>query len=216
MDTLRLLFYLILFGVTAPNLASTLSLKGGDFPCSEPDGQEIRVPGITDVPTSVKIKCVCQNGVGKCLKIRDVCQDSLRGCHFIEKISSNQNGTSNSNACTKECRSCGPGQKSGQILVQNRCNIKECFSGVATQTTVHCATPMCPNPRPPLEGQCCPTCKGCSRAGQIFEEGQTLPDVLDPCNQCTCKAGHLECVKKACPVLPCQRHLVQYKKGRES
>ena len=211
MDTLRLLFYLML----GANLASTLSLKGGDFPCTQPDGQEIRVPGITDVPTSVKIKCICQKGVGKCQKVRDVCLENLQGCHFFIKNSSNDNGTSS--ACTKECRPCGydqTSQKSGQILVQDKCNIKQCFSGVSTQTTVHCATPMCPNPRPPVQGQCCPTCKGCSRAGQIFEEAESKPDVLDPCNQCTCKAGHLECVKKACPVLPCQRHLVQYKKGQ--
>ena len=211
MDTLRLLFYLML----GANLASTLSLKGGDFPCTQPDGQEIRVPGITDVPTSVKIKCICQKGVGKCQKVRDVCLENLQGCHFFIKNSSNDNGTSS--ACTKECRPCGydqTSQKSGQILVQDKCNIKQCFSGVSTQTTLHCATPMCPNPRPPVQGQCCPTCKGCSRAGQIFEEAESKPDLLDPCNQCTCKAGHLECVKKACPVLPCQRHLVQYKKGQ--
>ena len=68
MDTLRLLFYLML----GANLASTLSLKGGDFPCTQPDGQEIRVPGITDVPTSVKIKCICQKGVGKCQHEREL------------------------------------------------------------------------------------------------------------------------------------------------
>ena len=159
MDTLRLLFYLML----GANLASTLSLKGGDFPCTQPDGQEIRVPGITDVPTSVKIKCICQKGVGKCQKVRDVCLENLQGCHFFIKNSSNKNGTS-SEACTKECRPCESdqtnSQKSGQILVQDKCNIKQCFSGVSTQTTLHCATPMCPNPRPPVQGQCCPTCKG--------------------------------------------------------
>merc|ERR1712018_717140 len=67
---------------------------------------------------------------------------------------------------------------------------------------------MCPNPTPPTEGQCCPTCRGCSRAGQLFNEGESKPDVLDPCNQCTCKSGYLECVKRACPV--CSRS-VEYK-----
>ena len=224
MDTLRLLFYLIL-GANLTLKGASLTLKGGDFPCSQPNGEEIRVPGITDVPTSVKIKCVCQNGVGKCQKVRDVCAESLRGCHFIQSTSnsnysqlvaasSKRNQQPSTTAtCTKECRPCGSELKSGQID-GDKCNIKQCFSGVVTKTRVQCATLMCPNPAPPTEGQCCPTCKGCSRADQFFKEGETKPDVLDPCNQCTCRAGHLECIKRACPVLPCPRHLVQYIEGQ--
>ena len=43
MDTLSLLFSLVL----GANLAFTLTLKGGEFPCIQPDGHEIQVPGIT-------------------------------------------------------------------------------------------------------------------------------------------------------------------------
>lgn len=76
-----------------------LSLKGGDFACSQPDGQEIRIPGITDVPTSVKIQCVCEKGVGKCRKVRDECAERLSGCHFYQN--------SQFGKCSKECKGCG-------------------------------------------------------------------------------------------------------------
>ena len=73
---------------------------------------------------------------------------------------------------------------------------------------------MCPHPTPPSDDECCPKCQGCSRAGQLFAEGQTKPDILDPCNECTCKKGFLECVKKACPVLPCAKHFIRHVKGQ--
>ena len=43
-------------------------LLSGQFRCTEPDGQEIRISGIT----SVKIKCICQKGVGKCQHEREL------------------------------------------------------------------------------------------------------------------------------------------------
>ena len=206
MDILRLLFYLI----WAVGAIEALTLKGGDFPCTQPDGNEIRIPGITDVPT-VKIKCVCEKGVGKCRKIVDRCHDNLKGCHFV------QENANQSSICAKECRPCQNNIQSGQLLTDllaDACLVQQCFSGVLTRTKVQCAMPMCPDPVDPVPGQCCPTCKGCSRAGQFFKEGETKPDVLDPCNSCTCKSGQLECVKKACPVLPCSRNLLRVPRGQ--
>lgn len=231
---LRLVFLLLFI---CRQQISALSLKGGDFPCTEADGQEIRIPGITDVPTLVKIKCVCEGGVGKCRKITDQCLENLKGCHFIQEKSSN---LTNPN-CAKECRSCKIqrweeafwffqyfGFNFGAIFSSNddktlllsgesyldKCRSQQCFSGVLTTTTVQCATPMCPDPTPPTDDQCCPSCKGCSRAGQLFKEGETKDDILDPCNECTCKAGHLQCVKRACPVLPCSKNLERRVKGK--
>ena len=93
----------------------------------------------------------------------------------------------------------------------DKCQANQCISGVLTQTTMKCPRPSCPNPVP---GQCCPKCLGCSKAGQFYQEGTTQPDITDPCNECTCQDGFLECVKKACPVLPCAQHLIRRVKGQ--
>ncbi len=194
----------------ASDLAASTSLKGRDVPCSQNDGEPIHIPGITD-STVMKIKCVCMGGVGRCQKVTDECLRGLQGCHFTQP--------SRNISCTKECRPCryeGRMYKSGQewTLPDDECVVHKCFSGVVTTTRAQCATPMCPNPTPPTKGQCCPSCQGCSRAGQLFREGETKADVLDPCNECTCRRGHLECVKRACPVLPCSRNLVRSVKGQ--
>ena len=200
------------------------NLRGRDFPCNKPDGEEIEIPKyITDTLTSVKIQCVCEKGVGQCRKITDKCLDGLKGCHFVQK------SVTNSTTCDKECRPChtksegirysGTSWPSEHTLSSRThpsegCEESRCFSGVVTRTRIQCATPMCPDPVLPTSGQCCPSCRGCSRAGQFFSEGESKPDLLDPCNECTCRKGHLECVKRACPVLPCSRNLVKTVKGQ--
>lgn len=186
--------------------ASGLSLKGGDVPCHAPNGQDIHIKGITDMVPD--IKCICDNGVGKCSKVADECLDGLKGCHFVQKGNS---------TCSRICRPCqyeDALKPSGETWKTDKCRVSTCFSGVITSSKLECATPMCPDPAPPAEGGCCPTCQGCSRAGQFFRENETKPDVLDPCNECTCKGGRLECVKRACPVLPCSRNLIKSVKGQ--
>ena len=178
-------------------------LQGSPFTCTKDEnGKEVKVSGITDtlLGGDLSIKCKCVNGVVRCERIVNHFLQGLRGCHYIQNF--------------KECRPCSVGgvnYKSGHSWIAKNTScpvLNTCFSGVVTQSKQTCPPPMCANPQPPKPEQCCPSCKGCFRAGQTFKEGETMDDITDPCNKCTCKGGSLTCVKKTCPVLPCQSRLI--------
>jgi len=195
-------------------------LKGGDLLCTpEQDGLEMQVRGITDHIISresrLRIQCKCIRGVVRCERKENHCAQELRGCHYIQE-------SRDANAkCQYECRPCSDNSgnifRSGQIWPEAIMNataraqcpiVNQCFSGVITQSKQSCPPPMCANPV--LEpGHCCPSCKGCSRAGQLFAEGESKQDVTDPCNKCTCNKGSLTCVRQTCPVLPCPPRLIR-------
>ena len=198
-------------------------LKGGDLTCTEDkNGQDIQVPGITDqkfnLDSRLSFKCKCVSGVVRCERKVNTCAQVLRGCHYVQEASGETTG------CQYECRNCtdhnGITYQSGQVWASSRpkagqCSvINKCFSGVITQAKQSCPPPMCADPVPPKEaGQCCPSCQGCSRAGQVFGEGETKQDVTDPCNKCTCKNGSLTCVRQTCPVLPCPGPSIRKRPG---
>ena len=198
-------------------------LRGLDFPCDKANGEEIEIPKYLKT-AAVRIRCECQDGVGQCQKINDKCLDDLKGCHFVTSVTKSSN---NVTKCDKECRPCHTTStdddddgirrhNSGTTWSDEKCHMSQCFSGVVTRSRLQCATPMCPDPviPNPESVQCCPSCRGCSRAGQLFTEGESKPDFLDPCNECTCRKGHLECVKRAYPVLPCPRNMHKTVKGQ--
>ena len=81
--------------------AEAMGLIGSKVPCSQPDGEEIRIPGITDaLNVKIKYKCVCIKGVGECEPVENQCLKKLKHCHFVQR---NSNSTE---TCTKECRPC--------------------------------------------------------------------------------------------------------------
>ena len=193
-------------------LADGQSLVGGHHKCSlEQEGNFVNVT----MPEKIVARCKCINGiVDKCQLWKDShrgeCEAGLRGCHYVEETKKG--------VCAEVCKGCvdrnGTGRISGEKWGE-RCKSMECFSGVVTSSTTICPTPMCADPIT-LPGDCCPSCDGgCLRGGQRFSEGETKPDIMDPCNECTCKAGgNLNCVRRACPVLPCVDSLVKFVKGQ--
>ena len=147
----------------------------------------------------------------RCERRVNHCAIELKGCHYIEQ------STDESPKCPYQCKRCsdleGNTYRSGQKWSTNSANetcpvVNQCFSGVITSAKRSCPQPMCADPYM-QPGACCPSCRGCSRAGQHYAEGQTLPDVTDPCNKCTCNNGTLTCVREECPVLPCPIFLQQ-------
>ncbi len=199
------------------SLASGQGLKGGHLKCSsEQEGRFVQVPGIRNA------RCKCLSGIlQSCQASVPACQKELLGCHFVED--------STVGNCPTVCKGCivdgsnnGTDSKlrlaSGQVIVEEGiCMAKKCFSGVLTVSPVRCPTPECLNPvqKP---GECCPTCKEnlsyCVRGGQKFEVGETKPDILDPCNQCTCTRQGMVCERTACPVLPCEDRLAKRQPGK--
>ena len=158
-----------------------------------------------------KINCQCKSGIliGCQLENDARCNRALQGCPIAKR---------DQGYCPHICQQCHVNQtvfKSGQMKLNSEdvCQVSECFSGVLTTTTMQCPPALCPSPTL-APGNCCPSCPSCQRAGQWFREGETKADILDPCNECSCSKGRLTCVRKACPVLPCEDKFVVSVKGK--
>jgi hypothetical protein len=209
---LKNVFLLVVLVSAGMSSADGLSLKGGNLRCDQPDGQEVRVAGITDTKdlSRLSIRCLCQRGVVRCERQVNSCSAQLQGCHYLEDVEDKPW------SCSQACRGClvnGTKHDSGRSWQEGE-SFRECFSGVLTTTpSISCPAPMCLNPEPAKEGAC-PSCPGCSRAGAVFAEGETKPDITDPCNQCSCADGKLTCIRKSCPVLPCAPRLVKKVAGQ--
>ncbi|XP_076848974.1 kielin/chordin-like protein isoform X2 [Brachyhypopomus gauderio] len=82
------------------------------------------------------------------------------------------------------------------------CNQCMCTNGHVSCRRRPCYNPGCSHPLT-LPGHCCPVCDGCLLDSVVLHNGQTLPDRSDPCNDCTCRAGSVQCVRRVCPPAPC-------------
>ena len=51
-------------------------------------------------------------------------------------------------------------------------------------------------------GECCPYCPNCKKDGEVFKDGDNIPD-QDPCTKCKCEKGDIICASIACPFLTC-------------
>ncbi|XP_022248617.1 BMP-binding endothelial regulator protein-like [Limulus polyphemus] len=88
-----------------------------------------------------------------------------------------------------------------------------CQSGVVTEAMIHCHVP-CRNHQPPVAGECCPSCKGCTLGGRTYSDNEEIEVTqADPCVQCSCKKGNIACIKTVCPVLPCPEYKYTIKPG---
>ncbi len=130
------------------------------------------------------------------------------------------NGTQ-AGGCPSVCKGClddrqrhrASGDTWSPDPASDSCAVDTCFSGVVTKSTLQCPPTMCAEPVQ-MPGQCCPSCPGCTRGMEPFAEGETKADITDPCNECTCSAGNLTCVKKVCPVLACRKSLQVHRPGK--
>ncbi|XP_070569984.1 BMP-binding endothelial regulator protein-like [Ptychodera flava] len=171
------------------NLAQPLS--GGPLSCSE-DGEKVEIPLITVDPC---ISCYCQNNAVECFK--EKCK-SIDDCALVI--------TSFGFDCCQRCKGCsfnGEVHDSGSIWrsSEDNCELFRCQEGVVTSSVTQCAV-SCKNPIL-QEGQCCPSCEGCSYGGQTYKDGTMFKYQDDPCVECACEGGNIRCEKRACPVLSC-------------
>lgn len=74
-----------------------------------------------------------------------------------------------------------------------------------TCKSLPCPEVTCGNP---TQGKCCLECRSCSYYGEIVPNGRTVQSVLDPCEECSCHSGNIQCQVKACPHVNCS-HPVQ-------
>ncbi|XP_046720965.1 kielin/chordin-like protein [Silurus meridionalis] len=137
-------------------------------------------------------RCVCREGRVTCERqpcpqitcpfpVQRECCQSCDGCHYA-----------------------GVDYISGQEFLDpsDRCKHCTCINGDVTCRQKPCYNPGCTHPAP-SPGHCCPVCDACFYEGEIVLDGQTQPDRTDPCSECTCRRGSVQCVSKVCAAVHC-------------
>ncbi|CAG2191701.1 unnamed protein product [Mytilus edulis] len=108
--------------------------------------------------------------------------------------------------CCQECNNC---------LYENRvyrnrqrfpdpssqCNVCECRDGTVACTPRDCPLISCSNP---ASGACCPECSNCQYNGELVRNGGNVQSTDDPCKQCYCRNGNIECRAQTCVQTNCQ------------
>nr|XP_026695387.1 BMP-binding endothelial regulator protein isoform X2 [Ciona intestinalis] len=166
--------------------------KGGTKEHCNNEGEVLEIPTITDDPC---ISCRCMNGVVKCSRERCAKPD----CNVL---------VYDKNDCCPQCADCDVNnatmKSSNAWSSTPDCGLLHCKNGIATSSEKKCYS-TCSNPLPPSNGECCPTCAGCSFNDVIYSNGETFT-IDDVCVDCQCKDGNIRCWMKVCPVLACGRH----------
>lgn len=90
--------------------------------------------------------------------------------------------------------------------LSNPCLRCVCLEGSVTCTHVVCPQIYCANPVS-MPGQCCKECPVCWYQGKEYSEGARWVPPTDPCLQCTCKSGSVQCEPPTCPTLPCTQQV---------
>ncbi|XP_078582340.1 kielin/chordin-like protein isoform X1 [Branchiostoma floridae x Branchiostoma japonicum] len=134
--------------------------------------------------------CICQNGYVQCAPV--ACPPS--SCPYPEK---------NDDQCCPVCRGCEYDNHlytSGQTFADTRDPCREC---TCVSGDVRCVKKTCPPSfctHPSSEGNCgCPSCEACMYGGVRYANRQEFPDPSDPCRDCMCSAGNVNCQQRYCP-----------------
>ncbi|XP_034527641.1 kielin/chordin-like protein isoform X1 [Ailuropoda melanoleuca] len=81
------------------------------------------------------------------------------------------------------------------------CQECQCQEGHALCQRRACPKALCAHPLP---GPCCQNvCNGCAFGGKEYPNGADFPHPSDPCRQCRCLSGSVQCLARRCPPLPC-------------
>ncbi|XP_029773931.1 kielin/chordin-like protein [Suricata suricatta] len=81
------------------------------------------------------------------------------------------------------------------------CQECQCQEGRARCQPRACPRAPCAHPLP---GPCCHNnCNGCAFGGKEYPNGADFPHPSDPCRQCRCLSGSVQCLARRCPPLPC-------------
>ncbi|CAM5086109.1 unnamed protein product [Eretmochelys imbricata] len=108
--------------------------------------------------------------------------------------------------CCPTCRGCsveGGAVEAGERFPSPRdpCQLCVCTDGIVSCSARDCPGALCARPLP---GSCCPNnCNGCSYGGKEYPNGAEFPHPTDHCKQCHCLNGHVHCLSRRCPPLPC-------------
>uniref|UniRef100_I3KCN7 VWFC domain-containing protein n=1 Tax=Oreochromis niloticus TaxID=8128 RepID=I3KCN7_ORENI len=86
----------------------------------------------------------------------------------------------------------------------------DCRSCACTNGTVRCKRKRCPfaHCSHPIKQDCCRSCEGCLYEDQQRVNGEMWDNPSEPCGECACRDGSVQCQRKRCPASNC-KHPVQ-------
>uniref|UniRef100_A0A8C4SMX2 Kielin cysteine rich BMP regulator n=1 Tax=Erpetoichthys calabaricus TaxID=27687 RepID=A0A8C4SMX2_ERPCA len=139
--------------------------------------------------------CTCSNGEVIC----QVSQCPPLSCQHPSK--------SNKGDCCASCDSCMYNQRiynNGQDFIDpdSPCQNCRCQDGTVQCIPNNCPRLHCSNPDI-KSGQCCPRCPDCTFENRVFVDGEKFPNPLNPCQECICVNGHVNCENRDCPGAVC-------------
>ncbi|KAH0508324.1 Kielin/chordin-like protein [Microtus ochrogaster] len=116
------------------------------------------------------------------------------------------------------CRGCSHNGQSyghGETFSPDACTTCHCLAGAVQCRGPSCSELNCLETLTP-PGECCPICRpvtlpilatnlpGCEYEGQRHEEGASFLSSSNPCLQCSCLNGSVQCEPLPCPPAPCR------------
>ncbi|XP_075885031.1 kielin/chordin-like protein [Nelusetta ayraudi] len=142
--------------------------------------------------------CTCVNGESVCTRSRCPSPE----CRHPTKTTA---------SCCSECESCTYSHRiysSGQRFAtpERPCHVCTCLRGSVECERRPCPPLNCSNSYTP-PGECCPKCPDCFFENRVFVDGEAFPNPLNPCEECMCVSGAIDCGRTQCPRPHCNAPL---------
>ncbi|XP_042293447.1 von Willebrand factor C and EGF domain-containing protein isoform X2 [Sceloporus undulatus] len=92
--------------------------------------------------------------------------------------------------------------ENGSHWIEPRCLNCSCEDGQVLCQALTCEV-TCSHPILAVEGECCPSCRGCLYYGVSRAEGEVFSLSEENCTVCVCLAGNVSCISPECIPSPC-------------
>lgn len=107
--------------------------------------------------------------------------------------------------CCPECRNCqldGQVIQNGQVVPSRTDQCKQCL---CRHGNVQCHQRQCKQVtcQYPVQGTCCRECSNCFYNGKEIRNGDSFSDSREPCTECRCTNGNVDCRSKTCLLVQC-------------
>ncbi|PIO35180.1 hypothetical protein AB205_0134120 [Aquarana catesbeiana] len=160
------------------------TVLGTNVPCWH--NRELRLAGSTWTESGCS-DCICKEGKVSCA--RRVCNPDCS--HPVLTPES----------CCPSCDGCSYGRRTYRNNESFPSTSDPCLTCICLVGTVACSPIECaPNCTYPFhdEGECCPVCRDCTYEGRKVLNHQTFSLESEPCTQCTCQEGEVQCEAMSC------------------
>ncbi|KAL8583263.1 hypothetical protein ACOMHN_043098 [Nucella lapillus] len=142
------------------------------------------------------LNCTCNNSIVRCRPVH---------CPQTSSMHCSRPVATPGQCCATVCPKCsydGREYDEGQTWPssKNPCEVCECRGGLVDCRRQKTCTQQCTHGVPTLDG-CCSSCTDCLYEGRIVMEGRKVTVPGNPCQECLCRRGNLQCQ----PQPPCQR-----------